>query len=111
MTDRVGGILAAIEAILGDSPTARELKDLCGVMAGCQMEAQARFLSILAEARHPQTAGLLTPEQAAKVLNVKKRWVYRYHSRLNGCVVRPSPGLLRFDEAALRNWINNGGKT
>ena len=106
MTERVSRILQSIEAVLDGSPTTRELRDLVGGLGGCQVEAQARFLTLMARPQRDEDSPvLLDVDQAAALMNVTRRWVYRNEQRLQDCIVRPSPHVLRFDKAKLLKWI------
>src|SRR5436309_2765053 len=52
----------------------------------------------------PEKDRLLTPEQAAAILNQKVRWLYRHSSKLP-FTRRISRKNLRFSEAGLRRWL------
>ncbi len=51
-----------------------------------------------------ETDQLLTAEEAAKVLGVSPRWVYRHASGLP-FTRRLSPKAIRFNQAGLRKWL------
>ncbi len=47
---------------------------------------------------------LLTPEQAAQLMGVTSRWLYRHAKQLPFCR-KLSPKMLRFSEPGLRRWV------
>jgi len=50
------------------------------------------------------TDNLLTAEQAAQIIGVKRRWIYRHSAKLP-FTRRISRKNFRFSEASLRRWI------
>jgi predicted DNA-binding transcriptional regulator AlpA len=57
----------------------------------------------------PETDRLLDVHEAAVMLCVKPRWLYRRSAKLP-FAKRLSPGVLRFSEAGIRAFMANGGR-
>jgi predicted DNA-binding transcriptional regulator AlpA len=105
-TARVANLTQQIEAVMASPESRAELRDLVAMLAAQQI----RGLSLLVEQpAQPQTAKLLTVDEASEVLGLDKRWIYRHHRELP-FTVHPSPGLLRFDSVGIQQWIASGRK-
>ena len=78
------------------------------MLSSCALEVQARFMETLADTNHSESR-LLTAQQAAEVLGVPVRTVYRQAASWP-FTRRPAPKTLRFDSGELQRWIASGGR-
>jgi predicted DNA-binding transcriptional regulator AlpA len=113
VTDEHGAILAAI---LTDPRRIEELEPedvsvLLAEVAAIQATLAARNAVHQRRAGHlePRAAAatpdrLLTVDQAAELINVKRQWLYRHHHELP-FAQKLSRKALRFSEAGLRRWL------
>jgi hypothetical protein len=104
---RIADIRSRITEVLRDPNDRGEVRALLACLGGAVAEAQAVFQELL----YKPEAGtrLLTALEAAALLSVPVRTVYRMAATYP-FTRRPTPGSLRFDERALKEWIGRGGR-
>lgn len=100
MSVRLTDIAHLIEAVLANPACRAELVALACLLASKHTEA---VLSI-AEQPAPKPTRLLTVEEAAEILHMPVSSVYHHASEWS-FTRRPTPHVLRFDEAGLLAWI------
>jgi predicted DNA-binding transcriptional regulator AlpA len=104
---RIADIRSRIQDVIRDPNSKAELRSLMECLGGGLASAQAAWTELLYK---PETQErLLTIDEAAAVLSVERRWLYRNHHKLP-FVVRPSEGVLRFSSLGIQQWINGRGK-
>jgi hypothetical protein len=79
--------------------SAKDLMILSSTLWTCQMQLQARFMELLHKAKDPVNR-LLKAKEAADILGMDVRWIYRHAYEMKSAR-RPSPGKLRFDREEL----------
>jgi predicted DNA-binding transcriptional regulator AlpA len=104
---RIADIRSKIQDVVQDPNSKAELRALVECLGGGLACAQAAWAELLYK---PETQErLLTIDEAAEVLSVERRWLYRNSHKLP-FVVRPSEGVLRFSSLGIQQWINGRGK-
>src|SRR5882724_13050364 len=105
-------LLQAPEGIAGVVPT--DVPALLGELESVRIRLIARFLCSQPGASVDWAEGevpdrLLAPADAAAVLRVTPRWLYRHHRHLP-FTRRLSGRALRFSEQGLRHWLEQQGR-
>lgn len=109
--ERLANLLQIPEQVTAVGP--REVPGLLAELEALRVQLWARLFAAetipRVDAREPDR--LLTPTEAAAVLGVSLRWLYRHHRGLP-FARRVSPKVLRFSEIGLRHWLaqQRGGR-
>ncbi len=102
--------LPSLDQLAADPARVRDLppevaRDLFPKVAALHAALQVRAVSLdgAAQPEAPEWDRLLTPEEAAQILGVTVKWLYRHAKRFS-FTRRLSRKCLRFSEAGLRKW-------
>jgi hypothetical protein len=98
VSPRLALIAQRISEVLARPEGRAELLGLVSLLSAHHSEALARIFELTEHAEPPRN---LTPDEAAAVLGVTRRWMYEHAHELE-CTRRPSPGKLRFDSVGLQ---------